>query len=133
MSLEPYDDDSLDFDLIAASLRADASDLNAFIETIATKLESALPGGVRIKRVKQGFRGPKLVSEISVEAGGERLDLRRNGAAVDALRAKISGGIVLRTERIDIDAWLGSLGQILAVEAQRSLQTRQALARLLDT
>jgi hypothetical protein len=127
------DDESLDFDLVASGLRADATDLNTFVEVLAAKLETALPSATQVKRVKQGFRGPKLVSDISVEAGGSRLELHRRGDAVEARRAKTSGGIVLKSEQMDIDDWLGVLTEILQVQAQRSAQTRQALARLLDT
>ncbi len=135
MALErgDYENGDLDIDLLAASLRADASDLHAFMEVIATKLEATLPGGVQIRRARQGFRGPKLVTDIAVEVGGDRLELRRNGAAIESLRAKTSGGIVLKTERLGIDEWLGTLAQMLGAEAQRSQQTRQALGRLLDT
>jgi hypothetical protein len=135
MALErgDFDNGDLDIDLLAASLRADASDLHAFMEVIATKLETTLPGGVQIERARDGFRGPKLVRKIAVEVGGDRLELRRSGAAIEALRAKTSGGIVLKTERLGIDDWLGVLARMLGVEAQRSQQTRQALGRLLDT
>jgi hypothetical protein len=126
------DDDSLDFDLLAASLRADATDLHAFIDVIATKMEAALPGATSVKRVKQGFRGPKIVVEVAVEAGGERLELHRQGDALESMRAKTSGGIVLKRERLDINQWLESLAQMLAVEAKRSQLTREALGRLLD-
>ena len=40
----------LDLNLLAASLRADASDLNAFVESLAIKLEQAVPGRVRVLR-----------------------------------------------------------------------------------
>jgi hypothetical protein len=126
-------DDDIDFDLLAAALRADSTDLRAFMEVMATKLEAALPGATQVTRQKASFRGPKVVREIVVSAGGARLLLRRQGDAVVAMQARVSGGITLKTEEMDIDHWLGSLTEILGTEAQRSLQTRQALARLLDT
>ena len=42
------DDD--EFELVAASLRADASDLAAFVEALAVKLEQALPWYTRVHR-----------------------------------------------------------------------------------
>ena len=39
-----------DLDLLAASLRADAGDLDAFVEALAAKLEAALPGQVEVER-----------------------------------------------------------------------------------
>ena len=39
-----------DLDLLAASLRADAGDVDAFVEALAVKLEAALPGQVEVER-----------------------------------------------------------------------------------
>jgi hypothetical protein len=126
----PEESSSLDLDLLAATLRADLSDISAFVEGLATRLESALPGFVSVKRVKRGFRGPKLVAEISVETGGDRLELHRDDDHVRTVRAKSSGGIVLKTEEIDIDTWLVALTAAVAEQAQRSERTRQALQQL---
>ena len=71
------DGDPLEFDLLAASLRQDSGDHSTFIESLAVKLEDALPGLVRVERARRGLRGPKVVRLIAVEAGGERLELAR--------------------------------------------------------
>lgn len=124
--------DSLELDLLAASLRADLGDIAAFVEGLAVKLEDSLPGVVQVERVKQGFRGPKVVKRIALNAGsGERLELRREGNSVQALTARTSGGIVLKTEVVDIESWLTTLTTIIAAEAGRNERTRQALERLL--
>jgi hypothetical protein len=124
--------DSLELDLLAASLRADLGDIAAFVEGLAVKLEESLPGVVQVERVKQGFRGPKLVKRIALNAGsGERLELRREGNSVQALTARTSGGIVLKTEAVDIETWLTALTAVIAAEAGRNERTRQALERLL--
>jgi hypothetical protein len=123
---EPFD-----IDLLAGSLRADASDLGAFIESLANKLQEALPGIVTVQRGRRAMLGPKLVQKIGIEAAGERLELQRDGDAVQAQRARVSGGIVIKREQIELDDWLHALGQALAVEAERSERTRQALERLL--
>jgi hypothetical protein len=122
----------VDIDLLASSLRADSSDVAAFIESLATKLEDALPGLVRVKRGRVSLLGGKVVRAIAVDAGGERLELvRGEGESVQAQRARVSGGIVLKREELDLDGWLAVLGQALAAEAGRSERTRQALERLL--
>ena len=123
---------AIDVDLLAASLRADASDLNAFVESLATKLEDAIPGSVTVERSRRGMLGPKLVRKIAVDAAGQRLELVRGaGDSVQTTGCKLSGGIVLKREPLDMDSWLAALGATLADEAQRSRQTRQALERLL--
>ena len=123
---------AIDVDLLAASLRADASDLNAFVESLATKLEDAIPGSVTVERSRRGMLGPKLVRKIAVDAAGHLLELVRGaGDSVQTTGCKLSCGIVLKREPLDMDSWLAALGATLADEAQRSRQTRQALERLL--
>ena len=135
--MTPADDESLELseplelDLVAASLRADMADIGAFVEGLAVKLEDSLPGVVQVERVKQGFRGPKLVKRIAVDTSAGRLELRRDGHRVETVRARTSGGIVLKTEALDIDSWLTELTTVVAAEAGRNERTRQALQRLL--
>jgi hypothetical protein len=121
----------VDLDLLAASLRADSSDLTAFVEGLAVKLEEALPGVVRVERRRSGVFGAKAVRRITVDAGDRRLELRAGDGAIETLCSRLSGAIVLKSERVETDAWLQALGEALAREAQRSEKTKQALERLL--
>lgn len=121
----------LDLDLLAASLRADSSDVGAFVESLATKLEEALPGRTRVERRRTGLFGGKRVESIALDAGDRRLELRVRGAALEARASRLSGGIVLKRESLDTDAWLSALGEALGQEAKRSEATRLALERLL--
>lgn len=124
-------EDSVDLDLLAASLRADTGDVGAFVESLAVKLEDAVPRRVRVDRRRSGMFGPKLVRRIEVDLGDQRLELRYGDGALEARRAKLSGGIVLKSEEVDIEGWVAALGTALADEARRSETTRQALQRLL--
>jgi len=121
----------MDLDLLAASLRADSSDLGALAESLAAKLEEALPGRTRVERRRSGVFGPKVVSRIVVDTGERRLELRATSGAFEMLSSRVSGGIVLKSEPLETDAWLAALGEALAAEARRSETTRQALERLL--
>ena len=132
-SLRPVSSESagVDLDLLAASLRADSSDLTAFVESMAAKLEEAVPGRVRVDRRRTGMFGPKAVRSVQVDLGERRLELRADRGAVQTRWARLSGGIVLKNEELEIDAWLAMLSEALAAEANRSEATRQALERLL--
>ncbi len=121
----------LDLELLAASFRTDLSDAHAFVESLAAKLEQLLPTRVRVDRRKQGMFGPKLVRRIEFDGGERRLELRYDGRAIDTRASTLSGGIVIKSQEVDMDAWLHALGEALAAEAQRSESTRQALERLL--
>jgi hypothetical protein len=126
-------DADLDLDLLAASLRADTTDLVTFTEALAVKLDEALPGGVKVDRARQKLRGPKHVRKIVVDAGDERLELRLSDrGALETSCARVSGGIVLKTDPIGIDEWLLRLSGALAAQARHSQTTRQALERLLN-
>jgi hypothetical protein len=123
---------ALDVDLLAASLRADSSDLAAYAEALAAKLGEALPGAVRVQRARAGLFGPRRVESIALDAGNERFELRVRHGSVETVCARVSGGIVLKTEPVGTDEWLRRLSAALAAAADRSLTTRQALERLLD-
>jgi hypothetical protein len=126
------DNGPLDLDMLAASLRADSSEIGTFIESLAAKLEQAVPGRVRIVRGRQGLLGAKLVKAIAVDLAGVRLELARESTdSVRASRGLVSGGIVLKSEPVEINSWIEMLSEGLADEAQHNEQTRQALERLL--
>jgi hypothetical protein len=125
------EDAPLDIDLLTASLRADASDLGAFVEALAVKLEDAAPDRVQVDRRKKGMFGSKLVRRISLDAGDRRLELRSESGTIDTRASRLSGGIVLKNDVLEVDAWLAAVGEALAAEAQRSQSTRRALERML--
>lgn len=118
-----------DFELLAASLRADARDLDAFLEALATKLSASLPESTNVER--EGFRGRGDVKSISVELGNHRYGLARTSATVTCLRANAVRGIVLKNEELDLDEWIDSLSHDLAEVAEQSDRGRLALDRLL--
>jgi len=121
----------VDMDLLAASLRADSSDLSAFVESLAAKLEQAVPARVWVDRRRSGMFGPKAVRSVAVDLGDRRLELRTDGGRVETRCARLSGGIVLKNDVLETDQWLAALGDALAAEARRSETTRKALERLL--
>ena len=71
------------FDMVAAGLRADAADLDAFVEALAVKLEGALPGRVTIARQGGLFSRSKRVREISVDMGECRYSLVSNAGHLE--------------------------------------------------
>jgi hypothetical protein len=122
---------NLDLDLLAASLRTDAGDVDAFVEGLAVKLEGLVPGRVQVQRRRSSLMGPKLVQRIVLDAGGERLELSVARGGLETRVARLSGGIVLKSEAVEMEAWLAALGAALANEAARNETTRRALERLL--
>jgi hypothetical protein len=54
-----------DFDLLAAQLRADLGDLDAFLSALAAKLEASFPEACEIERGGGFLRGPKRVERVT--------------------------------------------------------------------
>ena len=121
-----------DLDLVAASLRADAGDLDAFVEALAVKLEGALPGQVVVERRGGLFGGGKRVRRIEVTLGDQRYEAEPDSGRVTCRRRSVVRGIALKTQELDLDAWIASLSRDLVEEADRTERGRQALARLLE-
>jgi hypothetical protein len=123
------------FDLSAAGLRADGTDLRISVEVLAAKLESSLPGRTRVERRGGGLlgRGEKHVRQIQVELGsgsGTTYQLTIDGDRVEGFRERKSGGIAIKREPLDPDAWIAALTEELQSEAQRSAEARAALEGL---
>jgi hypothetical protein len=123
------------FDLSAAGLRADGTDLRISVEVLAAKLESTLPGRTRVERHGGGLlgRGEKHVRQIQVELGadsGTRYQLTIDGGRVEGFRERKSGGISIKREPLDPDRWVTALTAELQSEAQRSSEARAALEGL---
>lgn len=126
--------EDIGFELLASSLRADAGDLKAFVEALATKLQGALPAQTTVERKSAGlFSKEKRVHRLCVVMGDNRYELTHDGGRVEATRGKEVRGIVLKTERLPLDRWIDDLSRQLTEEAQQSEQARLALQRLLGT
>lgn len=118
------------FDVLAASLRADARDLSAFLEVLAAKFSASFPDSTHVDRA--GFRGRGRVKSISVDLGEHRYALERDSAGVTCRRARAVRGIVLKNDELGLDDWIASLSHDLAEAAEQSERGRLALERLLD-
>ena len=121
-----------EFDLVAASLRADAGDVRAFVEALAEKLAVSLPGGVKVERKGSLLGGPKHVRRIAVQLGDEQLELEHDAGRITCRRRTVVRGIALKNEEIDLDAWIEAVTHGLVQEAQASERGRAALERLLN-
>jgi hypothetical protein len=125
------DDDS--FDLAAADLRGDGTDLAISIEVLATKLEQALPGQARVERRGDGLlgRGEKRVRTVRVELGSAAYLLGVDGGRLEGFRERQVGGISIKREPLHPDEWVAALTADLRTEAERSAHARAALEELL--
>jgi hypothetical protein len=121
-----------DFDLSAAGLRADGSDLRISVAVLAGKLESSLPRNTRVERRGSGLlgRGQKQVRRIEVNLGETSYELIVDGDRVQGSRERKVGGIAIKREQLDAGQWVSELAAQLRDEAERSAEARAALEKL---
>jgi hypothetical protein len=127
-------EDEETFDLSAAGLRADGTDLRISVEVLASKLEASLPGRTRVERHGGGLlgRGEKRVRRLRVNLGGSAYELSATGERVECSRERQVGGISIKREPLAPDEWVAALTGELREEAQRSAEARSALERLVE-
>ncbi len=116
------------FDLVAASLRADSVDLRVFVESLAAKLEQSFPGRCRVRRA--GMLGKGSVRQIGVELGDGRYELTHDDGRISARRSSVVRGIALKSDELGLDEWIDSLAAEVVAEADRSERGRLALEKL---
>jgi hypothetical protein len=133
MTMDAYDlrmGEPADFDLVAASLRADSDDVRVFVEALTTKLEQSFPGRCRVRR--SGLLGKGSVRQISVSLGDSRYELMQEDGTISARRASVVRGITVKSEEFGLDEWIDSLATQVVAEAGRSERGRVALEKLLS-
>jgi hypothetical protein len=118
------------FDLLAASLRADTTDVRVFVEALATKLEQSFPDRTQVERGGRMF-GSKQVRRISVELGDGRYELEHSDGTVATRRCTVVRGISLKNEELGLEEWIDDLSAQLVSEAERSERGRAALEQML--
>ena len=119
----------LDFELLAASLRADTSDMQMWIAVLSRKLEDALPQRVRLHR--SGVLHNGAVKSVEIELGAWQLALRLEHGYPLAERTHVVRGIALKTEQLTLDTWITSLCQGLFDLAATSAREHAAIESLL--
>ena len=118
-----------DFDLLAASLRADGGDVDRFFSVLVTKLAEALPDQVEVQR--GGLFGRSAPRGVAVTLGENRYEAERDGRRITCTRRTVVRGIALKSEALGVEDWISALSADLLAEAQRSERARAALDTLL--
>lgn len=119
-----------DLDVLAASLRADASDIGVFFQVLGGKLFASMPGGVELERDGGLFKKDHPIKRIVVHAGDDLFEAELRHGAVNCRHAHAVRGITLRSEELGLEAWLRALLGALAGQAQSSAQATAALRSL---
>jgi len=123
---------SSEFDLVAASLRADAADLDIFVEALATKLVASFPANVQVERPRRLLGGDRRVRRIVVTLGDDRYELARDDGRVTCTRRALVRGVAIRSDELELGEWIDRLARSLVAAAESTADGRAALADLLE-
>jgi hypothetical protein len=131
--MSPSADDPLSASTIAAGLLKDyAGDRQMFLDLLARHLEEAVPEQLTVKRGGGLFARSRPIQAIEVDLGDDRFALTVGPrGTLAATRTRVSRGIALRTEELDVEAWLNQLASALHEFAQTHAGAMDALRRRL--
>jgi len=126
------EDSSLDLDLLASSLSADAGDVRLLLKALVTRLSDALGDRLAVERAGGRLRrSPGEIRRVSVRLGDDQLDAALSGGILECTISRSSGGIRIRSTKVSTDEWLRQLLSSLSDEAATSQATRLALEALM--
>lgn len=122
--------ESFDLELAAAQLRADSADVRILVKVLVDQLSDALGPRLQVERSGGRFRKSEKIKAIPITMEDDQFDAVVDGSALRCTIGHSSGGIRIRSEKVDMDAWLNRLIAVLKSEADHSQAVRQALENI---
>jgi hypothetical protein len=105
----------------------------ALVAVAAERFANLVPQLLTVQRGRMGF-GTVEALQLTIPSGDSalryNLTVRRSG--IEASATKVVRGIALRTEVVDLDAWLRGLYEDLGAFVERDRHTRETLTRFLE-
>jgi hypothetical protein len=123
-------DDSFDLAMAAASLRADSPDVHALLRALSVGLDDALGDRLRVQRGGGRFRRSDAVTSVQATLANDQFDATIEGSALRCTIGRLSGGVRIRSEDVDMDTWILRLLTALQAEAAHNESARQALEHI---
>ena len=122
--------ESFDLELAAAQLRADSTDVRILVKVLVDQLSDALGPRLQVERSGGRFRKSEKIKAITITMEDDQFDAVVDGSVLRCTIGHSSGGIRIRSEKVDMDAWLNRLIAVLKSEADHSQAVRQALENI---
>ena len=123
-------DAGYDLELAVTTLIAEAHDVHALLKVLTADLSASLGDRLQVERKGGLIRRSDEIKSVRVRLGDEDFDALVHDGGLDCTVSHSSGGIRIRTEKLDMGQWLHRLLLRLQAEAARSQEARLALERL---
>ncbi len=120
---------AFDLSMAVAQLASDSTDARIMLKLLVAQLSDALGDRIAVERAGR-FRKSDEIKTVRITLGNDTLEAAVEGPSVRCSIGHSSGGIRIRSEQVDMDAWLTRLLTTLQAEAAQSEQTRVALENI---
>lgn len=134
----PENSSGMDIEMVAASLRADSSDLDTYTNVLLSTLGGAFPDNMvdvdRDRSMGDRMAGrPGKVTSVRINFDDVSLQLQRGpGGRPQALAVTTVGGVTISRKEVPLTEWSTRLADKLVAAAEQSRDAAASLNRLLD-
>jgi hypothetical protein len=122
--------DSFDLDLAASTIQTNSGDVHILLKVLVNQLGEALGERLRVERVGGRFKKSDEIKTVEADLGEDVFTAQVSGSSVQCAISHSSGGIRIRSTKVDMDQWLRRLLVALQVEAAHSEVARRALENI---
>ena len=109
--------------------RAEESAEEFVQEVLVDQLSDALGSRLKVERAGR-FRKSEEIKSLRIAMGDDQFDAEVDGSTLKCTIGRSSGGIRIRSEKVDVDTWLNRLLTVLKAEAANSQAVRLALENM---
>src|ERR1700678_1465086 len=110
---------SFDLSMAVSQLASNTTDLRIMLKLLVAQLSDALGNRITVERAGR-FRKSDEIKSVRVSLGDDTLEANVEGGTVRCSIGHSSGGIRIRSEQVDMAAWLTRLLTTLQSEAASS-------------
>jgi hypothetical protein len=123
-------DDAFDLELAATSILGDNRDVRSLLKVLSSQLAEPLGQRLRVERQGGLLRKSDEIKSVRAVIGNEEFEADVQGGTVACTVGHSSGGIRIRSEKVEMDQWLRRLLAALQAEAEHSQSARLALENI---
>jgi hypothetical protein len=130
---DDIDNSAMQFEVLAANLKADQGASGDLLEHLAKMLEASYPGGTKISRAGWLLSSKRPVEDLTVRFDDFQFQITRNKhGSITARSSKLVRGVALKNSDISIEQCIEDILKELVKLGQKHSATRSALDKFVS-